>query len=53
VPEQNTKPFAVMAWLYGPSAAGAASVETAVLVIAADLSSGEPVLRRRPLITTC
>src|ERR1700730_2624755 len=27
VPEQNTKPPATMAWLYGPSAAGARSVE--------------------------
>jgi hypothetical protein len=29
VPEQKTKPPATMAWLYGPSAAGACSVETA------------------------
>src|SRR5215475_10874682 len=29
VPEQKTKPPATMAWLYGPIAAGASSVETA------------------------
>src|SRR3954464_7424064 len=29
VPEQNTKPPATIAWLYGPSAAGARSLEIA------------------------
>src|SRR3954464_12294789 len=33
VPEQNTKPPATIAWLYGPSAAGACSLDTACRVM--------------------
>jgi len=33
VPEQETNPPATIAWPYGPSAAGAASVETALRVL--------------------
>src|SRR5215213_6191737 len=33
MPEQKTKPPATIAWLYGPSAAGASSLDTASLVI--------------------
>src|SRR3954452_21089959 len=34
IPEQKTSPLATIAWLYGPSAAGARSLDTARLVIA-------------------
>ena len=33
MPEQKTKPPATIAWLYGPSTAGASSLDTASLVI--------------------
>jgi ribose 1,5-bisphosphokinase PhnN len=33
IPEQKMKPLATIAWLYGPSAAGASSLDTARLVI--------------------
>src|SRR4051812_32883355 len=33
IPEQKTRPLATIAWLYGPSAAGACSLDTARLVI--------------------
>src|SRR5215204_3789878 len=33
MPEQKTKPPATIAWLYGPSATGASSLDTASLVI--------------------
>src|SRR5215207_6526363 len=33
MPEQKTKPPAAIAWLYGPSATGASSLDTASLVI--------------------
>src|SRR3954453_19366899 len=33
IPEQKTKPPATIAWLYGPSAAGASSLDTARLLI--------------------
>src|SRR5215213_3909022 len=37
VPEQKTKPPATIAWLYGPSAAGAWSLDTACRVMAPPL----------------
>src|SRR5688572_21747706 len=40
VPEQNTNPLATIAWLYGPIAGGALSVDTACRVIGALLRAG-------------
>jgi hypothetical protein len=41
MPEQNTKPPATIAWLYGPSAAGARSLDTARRVIVPSLKEEE------------